>query len=95
MKVVEETFPQLLQKVLCLWRKQIFVYIDKDFAINSIRPKVLSLLLTGKIRMSQCQNSSKFLSDSYLMKTADVIMIFFFFTLIMIFFSSHNTNDHT
>ena len=30
--------------------------------------------------MSQCQNSSKFLSVSYLMKTADVIMIFFFFT---------------
>ena len=35
---------------------------------------------------SQCQNSSKFLSVSYLMKTADVIMIFF---------SSHNTTDHT
>ena len=32
MKVVEETFRQLLQKVLCLWRKQIFVYIDEDFA---------------------------------------------------------------
>ena len=36
--------------------------------------------------VSQCQNSSKFLSVSYLMKTADVIMIFF---------SSHNTTDHT
>ena len=36
--------------------------------------------------MSQCQNSSKFLSVSYLMKTAD---------LIMNFFSSHNTTDHT
>ena len=36
--------------------------------------------------MSQCQNSSKFLSVSYLMKTADVIMNFF---------SSHNTTDHT
>ena len=39
----------------------------------------------GKVRklhfhLSQCQNSSKFLSVSYLMKTADVIMIFFFFT---------------
>ena len=33
-KVVEETFPQLLQKVLCLWRKQMCVYIDEDFAIN-------------------------------------------------------------
>ena len=32
MKVVEENFRQLLQKVLCLWRKQIFVYIDEDFA---------------------------------------------------------------
>ena len=34
MKVVEETFRQLLQKVLCLWREQIFVYIDGDFAVN-------------------------------------------------------------
>ena len=34
MKVVEESFRQLLQKVWCLWRKQIFVYIDEDFAIN-------------------------------------------------------------
>ena len=39
-----------------------------------------------KTYQSQCQNSSKFLSVSYLMKTADVIMIFF---------SSHNTTDHT
>ena len=36
--------------------------------------------------MSHCQNSSKFLSVSYLMKTADVIMNFF---------SSHNPTDHT
>ena len=48
MKVVEETFRQLLQKVLCLWRKQIFVYIDEDFAVNWIRPKFPSLLLTDK-----------------------------------------------
>ena len=34
MKVVQENFRQLLQKVLCLWRKQIFVYIDEDFAID-------------------------------------------------------------
>ena len=34
MKVVEENFGQLLRKVLCLWRKPIFVYIDGDFAIN-------------------------------------------------------------
>ena len=34
MKVVEETFGQLLQKVWCLRREQIFVYIDEDFAIN-------------------------------------------------------------
>ena len=27
-------FRQLLQKVLRLWRKHIFVYIDEDFAIN-------------------------------------------------------------
>ena len=47
MKVVEENFRQLLQKVSCLWRKQIFVYIDEDFAINEILSKFLSLLLTG------------------------------------------------
>ena len=46
MKVVEN-FRQFLQKVLCLWRKQIFVYIDEEFAINGIHPKFLSLLLTG------------------------------------------------
>ena len=39
-----------------------------------------------KTYKSQCQNSSKFLSFSYLMKTADVIMNLF---------SSHNTTDHT
>ena len=36
--------------------------------------------------MSHCQHSSKFLSVSYLMKSADVIMNFS---------SSHNTTDHT
>ena len=36
--------------------------------------------------MSHCQNSSKFLSVSYLMKTADVIMNFS---------SSRNTTNHT
>ena len=51
MKVVEETFRQLLQKVWCLWPKQIFVYKDEDFAINWISPKFLSLLLTDKIRI--------------------------------------------
>ena len=51
MTVVEETSRQLLQKVLCLWHKQIFVYIDEDFAKNWIRPKFQSLLLTGKIRI--------------------------------------------
>ena len=51
MKVVEENFRQLLQKILCLWRKQIFVYIDEDFAINEIRPKFLSLLSTGITRI--------------------------------------------
>ena len=34
--------------------------------------------------MSHCQNSSKFLSFSYLMKTADVIMIFFLHTILLI-----------
>ena len=39
MKVVEETFHQLLQMVWCLWVKQIFVYIDEDFEINWISLK--------------------------------------------------------
>ena len=51
MKVVEENFRQLLQKVVCLWRKQIFVYIDEDFAIYCIGPKFRSILLTGIIRI--------------------------------------------
>ena len=55
MKVVEENFRQLLQKVLCLWRKQIFVFIDEDFAINGIRPKFLSLLLTGITRIGMTE----------------------------------------
>ena len=58
MKVVEENFRQLLQKVLCLWRKQIFVYIDEDFAINEIRPKFLSLLLTGIFRIGVTERGS-------------------------------------
>ena len=58
MKVVEENFRQLLQKVLCLWRKQIFVYIDEDFAINCIRPKFLSILMTVIIRIGVTERSS-------------------------------------
>ena len=58
MKVVEENFRQLFQKVLCLWHKQIFVYIDEDFAINLIRPKFLSLLMTGKIRIGVTERGS-------------------------------------
>ena len=55
MKVVDENFRQLLHKVLCLWRKQIYVYIDEDFAINRIRPKFLSLLMTGIIRIGMTE----------------------------------------
>ena len=58
MKVVEENFRQLLQKVLCLWHKQIFVYIDEDFAINRICPKFLSLLMAGKIRIGMTERGS-------------------------------------
>ena len=51
MKVVQENKRlQFLQKVRSLWHKQIFVYIDEEFAINGIQPKFLSLLLTGKYR---------------------------------------------
>ena len=58
MKVVEENFRQLLKKVLCLWRKQIFVYIDEDFAINGLRSKFLSLLLTGINRIGVTERGS-------------------------------------
>ena len=50
MKVVQVNKCQFLQKVPSLWHKQIFVYIDEEFAINGIQPKFLSLLLTGKFR---------------------------------------------
>ena len=43
-------------------------------------------MFCARLFMSHCQNSSKFLSVSYLVKNTDVIMIFF---------SSHNTTDHT
>ena len=58
MKVVEENFRQLLQKVLCVWRKQVFAYIDEDFPINGIRPKFLSLLLTGITRIGVPEKGS-------------------------------------
>ena len=38
MKVVEETFRQLLQMVWCLWLKWIFVYVDEDFEIIEFIP---------------------------------------------------------
>ena len=56
MEVAEEDFRQLLQK--CLWRKQIFVFIDEDFAINWIRRKFLSLLMTGVIRVGVTERGS-------------------------------------
>ena len=40
-KVVEETLPQLLQKVPILWCKQMFVYIDEDFAIFTFSKQAL------------------------------------------------------
>ena len=58
MKVEEENFRQLLQKVLCLWLKQIFVYIDEDFAINWVRSKFLSLLMTSIFRIGVTERGS-------------------------------------
>ena len=58
MKVVEETFRQFLQKVLCLWRKQNCSYVDEDLALNRIRPKFLSLLLTGKVSIGVTERGS-------------------------------------
>ena len=50
MKIVPENKRQFLQKVRSLWRKQICVYLDDEFAINGIQPKFQSLLLAGKFR---------------------------------------------
>ena len=58
MKLVEENFRKLIQKVVCLWRKQIFVYIDEDFEINCIRPKFLSHLMTCIIRIGVTKRDS-------------------------------------
>ena len=59
MKIVQENLRQFLHKVRILWRKQIFVYIDEEFAINRIQPKFLSLLLTGKFRRCDRKGSSQ------------------------------------
>ena len=55
MKVVQENLRQFHQKVQSLWRKYIVVYIDEEFAINGIKPKFLSLLLTSKFRRGMTQ----------------------------------------
>ena len=62
--------------------------MNRDCSKNNLKTRLQSMVhqvYKGEYS-SQCQNSSKFLSISYLMKTADVIMNFF---------SSHNTTDHT
>ena len=59
MKVVEETFRQLLQMVWCLWFKLIFLHIDEDFEINGIRPKFLSLILTGNFCIGVTERCSQ------------------------------------
>ena len=51
MKVVEKNKRQFLQKVPSLWRKQIFVHKDEDFAKHWIQPKFQSRLLTDKFRI--------------------------------------------
>ena len=50
MKVYRKISANFSKKVQSLWRKQIFVYIDEEFAIKEIQPKFLSLLLIGKFR---------------------------------------------
>ena len=63
MKVVDENIRQLLEKVLYLWHKQIFMYIDEVLATNWTCPKFLSLLMTGIIRIGVTERivSKKFL----------------------------------
>ena len=67
----QRSYSIIYEALLCV----IFFFVHTDVG------QILKIIC-----MSQCQNSSKFLSVSYLMKTADVIMNFF---------SSHNTTDHT
>ena len=43
-KMYRKICAQFLQKVRILWRKQIFVYKDEEFAMNRIQPKFLSLI---------------------------------------------------
>ena len=38
MELVDETFRKLLQKVWHLWRQEMFMSLDENFAINLIRP---------------------------------------------------------
>ena len=63
MKVVQENKRQFLQKVQSLWRQQIYVYIDEEFAINRFQTKFLGLLLTGKFFVEACQKG--FISKEY------------------------------
>ena len=57
MKVVEETFRQLLQSAWCLWRKKIFVFIDEVCnQLNCL--KSLIILLTSKINMCVTERGS-------------------------------------
>ena len=53
--------------------------------LKSVNLKIIQMY-HFRLKWKIYESLSKFLSVSYLMKTADVIMIFF---------SSHNTTDHT
>ena len=57
MKLVED-FLTISPKGLVLVVQTVFVYIAEDFAINYIRPKFLSLLLTVKIRIGVAEKGS-------------------------------------
>ena len=54
----------IFQKVRSLWRKQIFVYIDEEFAINGIQPKFLLLTgrrgVTERVRLKRIFTSAKY-----------------------------------
>ena len=47
-EVVQKYKHRFLKEVQSLWCKQMYVYIDKEFAISGFKAKVLILILTGK-----------------------------------------------
>ena len=76
--------PQLRKIIICIFFISCYYLqsFSRELNCNNCLPDNTSSLMYK----SHCQNLSKFLPFSYIMKTADVTMTFF---------SSHDTTDHT